>query len=239
MKIALCLNVLNEEKNIGRILDAYHDWVDTILIVDGGSTDKTKEIALGYSKVHIETYPALSEVNGVWLNNITRHVERLVELANWQEADWIIYDDCDCVPNYALREEGRDLIESTDREFPVKVIFVPRLYIYGENQHFINMVAPFGDYIGSLWAWKTSYKLELTESVRHLTVVNLPPKADGIDRLDLHCPPYCLLHYFAPDEETIQRKMAMQRQLVGHEVQHPLQFGGELEPLPEWARLER
>lgn len=234
MKIALCLNVLNEEKNIGRILDAYHDWVDTILIVDGGSTDKTKEIALGYSKVHIETYPALSEVNGVWLNNITRHVERLVELANWQEADWIIYDDCDCVPNYLLKDDAKLILEFAENDGGYNALFATRLYVYGTDQHFVKMSKPFGEYVQSLWAWKTSFKLELKDSVRHLTITNLD-KAEKFYIL----PPRCLLHYFAPDEETIQRKRAMQRQLVGHEVQHPLQFGGELEPLPEWARLER
>lgn len=229
MKIALCLNALNEEKNIGRILSAYHDWVDDILIVDGGSEDRTREIAHSYSKADVAVYPALSEVrDGIFMNNITKHVEYLCGWANQINADWIIYDDCDCVPNFLLKKQGRFILETSLFD----TIFVPRLYIYGENQHFPKMVKPFGEYVGSLWAWKTSFKLELKESIRHLTIMNLPEK---FHRNEVS-PPYCLLHYFAPDEETIQRKMQMQRDLVGHEVQHPLQFGGELESLPEWAK---
>lgn len=232
MKIVLALNVLNEENNIERILSSYNNWVDETLIVDGGSTDRTIEIANRFPNTFVEVYPALTEVReGIFLNNITRHVERLCAWAEEREADWIIYDDCDCVPNYLLREYGNRFIEASDFD----TVFVSRLYVYGTNRHFVKMVKPFGRYVTSLWAWKTSFKLELQESVRHLTITNLPEEQD---RTNLY-PPYCLLHYFAPDEETIQKKMEMQRQLVGHEVQHPLQFGGELEPLPEWAKMWR
>jgi glycosyltransferase involved in cell wall biosynthesis len=41
----------NEEKNIGRCLEAIADWVDEIIVVDSGSTDRTKEICLAVSKV--------------------------------------------------------------------------------------------------------------------------------------------------------------------------------------------
>jgi len=229
VKIVLCLNVLNEEKNIGRILSAYHDLVDEILIVDGGSDDRTKDIALSYPKVSVDLYPAYTEVrDGLFLNNITRHVEYLCEWAEEVGADWVIYDDCDCIPNFLLKKQIRFVIETS----LFNAIFVPRLYVYGTDKHFVNMVKPFDEYVGSLWAWNTKFKLELRESIRHLTITNLPDKHN---RTELF-PPYCLLHYFAPDEETIQRKMQMQRDLVGHEVQHPLQFGGTLENLPDWAK---
>jgi len=229
MKIVLALNVLNEEKNIARILNSYNDWVDETIVVDGGSTDYTMDIALSFSRVDVKIYPALSEVrDGIFLNNITRHVEYICKWAEEIDADWIIYDDCDCVPNYLLREMGRYFIETSLFD----TVFVSRLYVYGKDKHFPKMVKPFGNYVESLWAWKTSFNLELEESIRHLTIKNLP---DENHRTNL-VPPYCLLHYFAPDEETIQKKMDMQRKLVGHEVQHPLQFGGELDDLPEWAR---
>lgn len=41
--------VKNEEKNLKRCLSCVADLMDEIIIVDTGSVDKTKEIALGYT----------------------------------------------------------------------------------------------------------------------------------------------------------------------------------------------
>lgn len=46
--ISLCMIVRNEEKSLGRCLSTVADIVDEIVIVDTGSTDRTKEIAAGY-----------------------------------------------------------------------------------------------------------------------------------------------------------------------------------------------
>lgn len=45
MKLSLSMIVLNEEKLLGRCLSSVKDHVDDIVIVDTGSTDRTKEIA--------------------------------------------------------------------------------------------------------------------------------------------------------------------------------------------------
>lgn len=46
--ISLCMIVKNEEKNLPRCLDSVKDVVDEMIIVDTGSSDKTKEIARSY-----------------------------------------------------------------------------------------------------------------------------------------------------------------------------------------------
>lgn len=48
--ISLCMIVKNEEKILARCLDSICDLMDEIIIVDTGSTDKTKEIAAGYTQ---------------------------------------------------------------------------------------------------------------------------------------------------------------------------------------------
>ena len=50
MTISLCMIVKNEEKTLGRCLDSIHDIVDEIIIVDTGSEDNTKAIAVKYTK---------------------------------------------------------------------------------------------------------------------------------------------------------------------------------------------
>lgn len=47
--ISLCMIVKNEEEVLARCLNSVKDIVDEIIIVDTGSTDKTKEIAKHYT----------------------------------------------------------------------------------------------------------------------------------------------------------------------------------------------
>lgn len=47
--ISLCMIVKNEEKVLARCLDSIRELMDEIIIVDTGSADKTKEIALHYT----------------------------------------------------------------------------------------------------------------------------------------------------------------------------------------------
>lgn len=50
ISISLCMIVKNEEKILARCLDSIHDLVEEIIIVDTGSTDRTKEIASTYTE---------------------------------------------------------------------------------------------------------------------------------------------------------------------------------------------
>ncbi len=48
MTLSVAIITLNEEKNLGRTLESVKNFADEIIIVDSGSTDKTKEIAKKY-----------------------------------------------------------------------------------------------------------------------------------------------------------------------------------------------
>lgn len=55
--ISLCMIVKNEEAILARCLDSVADLMDEIIIIDTGSTDKTKEIAAKYtSKIYDYTW---------------------------------------------------------------------------------------------------------------------------------------------------------------------------------------
>ena len=47
-QISVVIIAFNEEKNIGRCLDSVKDIADEIVVLDSGSTDKTKEICRSY-----------------------------------------------------------------------------------------------------------------------------------------------------------------------------------------------
>ena len=47
-KLSLYVITLNEEKRLAKTLSSAKDLVDEIIIVDSGSTDRTKEIALSF-----------------------------------------------------------------------------------------------------------------------------------------------------------------------------------------------
>ena len=46
--ISVAMIVKNEAQDLANCLDTVKDWVDEIIILDSGSTDNTKEIALSY-----------------------------------------------------------------------------------------------------------------------------------------------------------------------------------------------
>ena len=49
VSISLCMIVKNEESILERCLDSLHGLMDEIIIVDTGSTDNTKQVALKYT----------------------------------------------------------------------------------------------------------------------------------------------------------------------------------------------
>lgn len=52
--ISVAMIVKNEAQDLAQCLDTVKDWVDEIVILDSGSTDNTKEIALSYGAKWLE-----------------------------------------------------------------------------------------------------------------------------------------------------------------------------------------
>ena len=81
--ITLCSVILNEEKYIKDFLEYYKPYVKSIVIIDGGSSDRTVEIATPIAdRIRIRKFDG----------HYSNQANRAVEMA---ETDWILLMDCD------------------------------------------------------------------------------------------------------------------------------------------------
>jgi len=94
--ISLCLITLNEEEFLNNALDNVSKYVDEIIVVDGGSTDKTVEIAKKFNaKVVFNKWPGdFSLQRNLSIDNATQ--------------DWILIIDADEIYEEKLLEKLQD-----------------------------------------------------------------------------------------------------------------------------------
>ena len=240
MKIVAVVRTLNESHRIAAFLNGYGAIADRILVADGGSTDGTLDIISDYPKAEVRQYPGRLEMaGGHWRNNDSDHANFLFSWAYELAPDWIIYDDCDCRPNYLLKRNARALLEDTESDFVMAV----RLYLWGLTRHFPHMAKPAAGHDrweASLWAWRGSVDF-WTVNVPPAYTFRIGDRAVADLRIDAKTlclmPPLGLLHYSWDDEARVAEKVRLYRDsgLIRDQL-HPLEFAGPLEPLPDWAR---
>lgn len=95
MRLSLCIATYNEEANIHYPLDSAYDLVDEVIIVDGGSTDKTVAKAKSYGKkvkIFIEDNPPMFHINK----------QKAIERA---KGEWILQLDADEELSNDLKQE--------------------------------------------------------------------------------------------------------------------------------------
>jgi len=81
--ITLCCVIMNEEKEIRDFLNYYKPYVDSIVMIDGGSSDRTVELAT----------PLVDEIQiRKFDGHYSNQANRVVEMAR---TDWILLMDCD------------------------------------------------------------------------------------------------------------------------------------------------
>ena len=109
LSVALAVN--NEENNIRACLSSIADIAGEIVVVDGGSTDKTAEIAKEFGAKIIQTD-----------NPPIFHINKQKALDACQ-GDWIIQLDADEVVTGELKKEIEVII--TNQE-PINGYYIPR-----------------------------------------------------------------------------------------------------------------
>ncbi len=131
MKLSLCIAVYNEEKNLHYPLDSAYDLVDEVVIVDGGSTDKTIEIAKSYGgKVTI--------INSENPTMFHKNKQKAIEAA---KGEWILQLDADERVSPELANEIKKVIAMPERKLdgyennlPAKKLFLRHQKIIEKEQ---------------------------------------------------------------------------------------------------------
>jgi glycosyltransferase involved in cell wall biosynthesis len=120
--ISVAIATYNEEKNIARCLDAVHDWVNEVIIVDGESQDKTIEIAKKYSKVK-----TISTTNKPMF-----HINKNLAIDACQ-SDWILQLDADEIVTTELKNEIISLLKKDIKNISENGFWIKRKnYFIGE-----------------------------------------------------------------------------------------------------------
>jgi glycosyltransferase involved in cell wall biosynthesis len=239
-KVVVLARTRNSEKYIGNfVVQYFRGGAANILIADGGSEDSTIAMLESYEQeskgvLQVRDYEIREEVNGVWVNPQWSHLNFLIDWAEQEtDADWFVFDDIDCWPNYELRDGMLGFFEVAEAQGKTAV-FAYRLHIFKGEHYFPDMNIP-GQ---SLWAWhrKAAIRSATAESLEAPRLYNIPEKED---RLYLHHP-YVLLHNTWPNDTEVARKMHHYRQVRGvKHMPHPLQSGGKLASLPPYALIDR
>lgn len=129
-RISACLMVKNEEELLPGCLDSIRDWVDEIIVLDTGSTDRTVAIAEEYG-ARIFHQP--------WENNFSKHRNYSIDQAT---GDWIFIIDAD------ERIVGEDVpqILGAVNDGKFRMLSINVLNVYGKHQDrttFVNSVRFF------------------------------------------------------------------------------------------------
>jgi glycosyltransferase involved in cell wall biosynthesis len=145
-KLSVVLAVFNEEKNLKDCLDSVKELASEIVIVDGGSSDQTVEIAKSFkAKViqtdnppifHINKNKAINAAKFDWIlqldadeRNTKKLNDEIIKIIDMNGEDLENYEDS--LPNKKLFLKHQKLIEQRDgrvgdKEGPFNAFFIPR-----------------------------------------------------------------------------------------------------------------
>ncbi len=111
--ISVIIITKNEVRNISRCLRSVFSWVDEIVVVDSGSTDRTLDICRRYtSKIYIADWPGYGPQKNRALQ--------------WARSEWVLSLDADEWIRPALKAE----IQQAIRGAKCQGFYIPRLNMF-------------------------------------------------------------------------------------------------------------
>ncbi|OOF39368.1 glycosyltransferase [Rodentibacter mrazii] len=193
--ISVAMIVKNEGQDLALCLETVKDWVDEIIILDSGSTDNTKEVALSYGAKFYENtdWPGFGRQRQIAQQYVT--------------SDYVFWLDADELVTPELRQS----IQRAIQQNPENTVFeVPRISeVFGRK---IRHSGWYPDYVVRLY--RTNYA-GYNDSLVHEKVCY--PKNTRIEKLtgDLEHFTYKNLHHYLVKSAGYARAWADQRQARG------------------------
>lgn len=130
-QLSIAIAVYNEEKYLNRCLSSVADIADEIVVIDGGSKDKTVEIAKKYKAKIVETNnPPIFHINK----------QKALDLCT---GTWILQLDADEVVTPELKKEILTVIEKNTLEYAG--YYIPRKNNFWG--HFMKKSGVYPDYV--------------------------------------------------------------------------------------------
>jgi glycosyltransferase involved in cell wall biosynthesis len=130
MSISLCMIVKNEEQFIERVLTDAKKYVDQMVVIDTGSTDKTKEIA---KRCEAEVH------DFEWCDDFSKARNESLEYAT---SDWILSLDADETLDVKDYQKLVNLAGSS----PLNYAYVLRVRFYSTGERAANTTECTGEY---------------------------------------------------------------------------------------------
>jgi len=140
MKLSVAIATYNEEANIGRCLKSVKDWVDEIVVVDGSSTDRTREIA---KKLGARVYKTT--------NKPIFHINKQMAIDKCR-GEWILQLDADEVVSEELKKE---ILEKLKFELELKEVGSKSLNESNEEAGIVAYWIPRKNFFLGRWLRKT------------------------------------------------------------------------------------
>lgn len=119
----ISMQCLNEENTVNRCIGDFHDepWVDRIVVIDGGSTDYTREELRGWDKVEVFVHPWLD-----WYHDMNV-LQRNIGLSYIPHGEVFFILDFDEKMSEPLKQELEIINSDPELDDGLDLIFVPRL----------------------------------------------------------------------------------------------------------------
>lgn len=226
MLISVGTRCLNEEELLPIFL-ANHQFADEIVIVDGGSTDRSEEIAIADPKVRwLEFHERVAGKRGGWRNPEGRHLNVVIDSC---KGDWLWICEVDIMPSDTLQAAIRGIVKSCAEPAVASFLYyvAPRLggtLPWGGNyDYYPELIKGLG-----LSCWRSELGLTADPTEEFQPTI----KFENKPRLGVK-PPHARVHLSWWTEERVAGKRAFYREVHDLKQKHPdEQF--KREPLPEW-----
>lgn len=125
-KLSVVLAAYNEEENIGKCLDSVKDIADEMVVVDGGSTDKTVDIARKHGAIVLETTnPRIFHINKQKALDAAKNL-------------WILQLDADERVSSELAKEIKKIINMKNSKIDNYQKKLPELNLFKKHQKLLE-----------------------------------------------------------------------------------------------------